>query len=183
MRKLILLIVIVAFTFLGNAQESKINWMTFEEAVAAQANEPRKIMMDMFTVWCGPCKLLDRNTFQHKDVVAYVNKNYYAVKFNAEGDGTIKFKDQTFSNPNYDPNRKNGRNSQHQLATAFGVNAYPTVLFLDESASLLLPVRGYHNAKQFEIYLKIFATNDYKKILSKEDFAKYQQEFQSDFND
>lgn len=183
MKKLTLIIIIAGFSFLGNAQEAKINWMTFEDALAAQANEPRKIMMDMFTVWCGPCKMLDRNTFQHKNVVAYVNKNYYAVKFNAEGDGSIKFNEQIFSNPNYDPTKKKGRNSQHELASAFGVNAYPTILFLDESANLLLPVKGYHNAKQLEIYLKVFATNAYKKIASKEDFTKYQQEFQSDFKD
>ena len=41
--------------------------------------------MDMYTVWCGPCKMLDKNTFHNKDVADYINKYYYAVKFNAEG--------------------------------------------------------------------------------------------------
>jgi len=182
MKKLLLFIVIIGFTFSGMAQEVKINWMSFEEAVAAQAKEPKKIMMDMYTTWCGPCKMLDKNTFQHKNVVEYVNKNYYAVKFNAEGDGDIKYKDQTFSNPNFDASRK-GRNGQHQLAGAFGVTAYPTIIFLDEKADLLLPVKGYHNPKQLEIFLKVFATNAYKKINSKEDFTTYQKEFKSDFKD
>lgn len=180
MKKLLLFIVIIGFTFSGIAQEVKINWMSFEEAVAAQAKQPKKIMMDMFTTWCGPCRLLDKNTFQHTDVANYVNKNYYAVKFNAEGDGDIKYKDQTFSNPNFNASRK-GRNSQHQLAGAFGVTAYPTIIFLDENADLLLPVKGYHNPKQLEIFLKVFATNAYKNINSKEDFATYQKEFKSDF--
>ena len=183
MKKLLLFIVIIGFTFSGKAQETKINWMSFEEAIAAQSKEPRKIMIDMFTTWCGPCRMLDKNTFQNKDVAAYVNQNYYAVKFNAEGDGDITFKDQTFSNPNYDPLKKRGRNSQHQLAASFGVNAYPTVLFLDEKADLLLPVKGYHAPKQLEIYLKVFGTNAYKKITSKEDFTTYQKEFISDFKD
>ena len=156
--------------------------MSFEEAVAAQAKEPKKIMMDMYTTRCGPCRMMDKNTFQRNDVAEYVNKNYYAVKFNAEGDGDIKFKDQTFSNPNYDASRK-GRNSQHQLAGAFGVTAYPTVVFLDENANLLFPVKGYHNPKQFEIYLKVFASNAYKNINSKEDFTAYQKDFKSDFKD
>ena len=59
--------------------------MSLEEAVAAQAVHPKKIMMDVYTSWCGPCKMLDKNTFQNPDVVEYVNENYYAVKFNAEG--------------------------------------------------------------------------------------------------
>ena len=183
MKKLLVFIVIIGFSFSVKAQEGKINWISFEEAIAAQAKEPKKMMIDMFTVWCGPCRMLDRNTFQHKDVAEYVNKNYYAVKFNAEGNDHIKFKEQTFSNPNYDASKQKGRNSQHQLAAAFGVTAYPTVIFLDEDANLLLPVKGYHNPKQLEIYLKVFATNAYKKIASKEDFATYQKEFKSDFKE
>ena len=182
MKKLILFIFIVGLSFSAKAQDGKINWMSFDEAIAAQAKEPKKIMIDMYTTWCGPCRMLDKNTFQNKNVADYVNKNYYAVKFNAEGNGDVKFKDQTFSNPNYDPSRK-GRNSQHELASAYGVSAYPTVIFLDEAANLLLPVKGYHNPKQFEIYLKVFGTDAYKNITSKEDFSTYQKEFKSEFKD
>ena len=183
MKKLLLLLIIASFSINGKAQESKINWMSFEDALAAQVKSPKKMMIDMYTVWCGPCRMLDKNTFQQKDLVKYVNENYYAVKFNAEGDGEVKFKEQTFSNPNYDPNKKRGRNGQHELASAFGVNAYPTILFLDESATLLAPVKGYHSAQQLELFLKVFGTNAYKKINSKDDFITYQKEFKSDFKD
>lgn len=182
MKKSILFIALIGFTFVTQAQDAKINWMSFEEAVAAQAKNPKKIMVDMYTTWCGPCKMLDKYTFQNKDVASYVNENFYAVKFNAEGDGDVQFKDQIFSNPNFDASRK-GRNSQHELATSFGVSAYPTVLFLDENANLLTPLKGYHKPKQLEIFLKVFATDAYKNITSKEDFITYQKEFISDFKD
>ncbi len=182
MKKLLLFIALISFTFSGKAQDAKINWMSFEEAIAAQAKEPRKMMIDMFTTWCGPCRMLDKNTFQQKDLVKYVNENFYAVKFNAEGDGEVKFKEKTFSNPNFDASKR-GRNSQHELASAFGVSAYPTILFLDENATLLTPVKGYHNAKQLELYLKVFGTNAYKKITSKEDFITYQKEFKPNFKE
>ena len=39
--------------------------MTLDEARAAQKKEPKKIFMDVYTDWCGPCKLLDKNTFQN----------------------------------------------------------------------------------------------------------------------
>ena len=128
MKRILVLFIAIGLSSMGFAQKGKINWMTVEEALAAQEKEPRKIMVDMYTNWCGPCKMLDKHTFQNKDVADYVNENYYAVKFNAEGDGDIKFKDKTFSNPNYDASRR-GRNSQHELASYFGVSAYPTVLF------------------------------------------------------
>ena len=75
--------------------------MTLDEARAAQKKEPKKIFMDVYTNWCGPCKLLDKNTFQNPDVSRYISEHFYAVKFNAEGNDVIKFKGYTFKNPNY----------------------------------------------------------------------------------
>ncbi|MDJ0646508.1 MAG: thioredoxin fold domain-containing protein [Flavobacteriaceae bacterium] len=181
MKRLITLLAIAAFSLTGFAQGYKINWMTVEEALAAQQKEPRKIMVDMYTTWCGPCKMLDKYTFQNKDVAEYVNENFYAVKFNAEGGAIVQFKDQTFLNPNYDASRR-GRNSQHQLASYFGVSAYPTIVFLDENANLLTPVKGFHKPNQLEIYLKIFASDDYKSVTTKDQWLDYQKNFKPEFN-
>ena len=65
--------------------------MTLDEARAAQKKEPKKIFMDVYTNWCGPCKLLDKNTFQNPDVSRYISEHFYAVKFNAEGTEEIAF--------------------------------------------------------------------------------------------
>ena len=35
-----------------------IAWMTMEEAMAASKRAPRKILIDVYTQWCGPCKTL-----------------------------------------------------------------------------------------------------------------------------
>ena len=90
---------LLTFAPLSNAQEAKINWMTLEEAVAAQQDQPRKIMMDVYTQWCGPCKMMMSRTFTSKQVIAYINENYYAVKFDAESPNPVQFKGQTFENP------------------------------------------------------------------------------------
>lgn len=182
MKKIAVLFLMVGFALSAFAQEHKVNWMSVEQAIEAQKKEPRKIIVDMYTNWCGPCKLLDKYTFQNDYVASYINENYYAVKFNAEGDGSVAFKGQTFTNPNFDPARTKSRNSQHQLASYFGVQAYPTVLFLDENANLLTPVKGFYRPKQLEIFLKIFATDDYKTVTSKEQWVEYQKNFKSEFN-
>ena len=67
-----------------------IEWMTFGEAIEAQRKNPKKIIIDVYTDWCGPCKLMDKKTFQNPDVAAYISKHFYAVKFNAEGEEIIK---------------------------------------------------------------------------------------------
>jgi len=181
MKKIILLIAIIAFSFKGIAQEKgEINWISVEEALAAQEKEPRKIMIDMYTSWCGPCKLLDKNTFQNKDVADYVNENFYAVKFNAEGGETVNFKDKEYGNPAFDGSKK-GRNSQHQFAQYLRVQAYPTIVFLDEKADLIAPLTGYRAPNQLEIFLKLFATDKHKEVTTKEQWEAYQKEFKAEF--
>lgn len=177
-KSLLFLLLIVSFSVV-NAQE--INWMSMNEALVAQKKNPKKIFVDAYTTWCGPCKMLDKNTFSNKDVAEYINKHYYAVKFNAEGDEVINFKDKVFKNPNFDPERK-GRNSVHEFARAMGVSAYPTMVFFDENAGFLSPVKGYLTPQKLEIFLKIFATDDYKTVKTEEEWKKYQEEFESTFS-
>lgn len=163
-----------------SAQE--INWVSLEEAVKLQKKNPKKIMIDAYTNWCGPCKMLDKNTFQNKDVAAYVNKHYYAVKFNAEGNETINFKGNVFTNPGYNPANENRRNSQHQLSTYFSVRSYPTILILDEKAEFLTPVIGYKTPQQLELYLKLFKDNKHVDMKTQEDFTAYSASFKPEFS-
>lgn len=179
MKNLVLTFLMLFSIGLVSAQE--INWVTLEDAMKLQDKAPKKIMMDVYTSWCGPCKMLDRNTFQNPDVVKYVNENYYAVKFNGEGDDVVVFKGNTFDNPGYDPARAKKRNSAHQLTGYFQVSAYPTMLFLDEKGELLTPLRGYKTPQELELYLKLFKNNDHKGMDSQEKFNVYYQAFKPEF--
>ena len=130
-----------------------IEWMTFGQAMEAQKKNPKKILVDVYTDWCGPCKLMDKKTFQNRDVANYISEHYYPVKFNAEGQETISYFGNTFANPNYDPNRR-GRNSTHQFTQFLGVRGYPTIIFISEMGDLITPLVGYQNPQQIELYLK-----------------------------
>lgn len=180
MKKIVFIVAVMVFTISTEAQKGEINWISLEEAVEAQAVSPKKIMMDVYTSWCGPCKMLDINTFQNPDVVKYVNEHYYAVKFNAEGNEKVNFKNYLFENPDYDPNRT-GRNAQHQLAGALRITAYPTIVFFNESGETLLPLPGYKTPSQLELYLKLFLNNDHEKINTQEQWNQYQKDFVSQF--
>lgn len=159
---------------------AQVQWMTLDEALVAQQKAPKKILIDVYTKWCGPCKLLDKNTFGNPEVSAYINENFYAVKFNAEGNETINYLGNTYTNPNYDPDRS-GRNARHEFTAYLGVTGYPTVVFLDEQAQFITPVVGYHNVQQMEFYLKLFYSNDYKTLSSQADFTTYYKNFTPTF--
>ncbi len=180
MKKIILSLLLLCFAFSAKAQ--KIHWMSMTDALAAQKKEPKKIFMDVYTDWCGPCKLLDKNTFSNDDVANYINKHYYPVKFNAEGTEPITYKDFTYTNPNYDPSRE-GRNSQHLLAHALKITAYPSMVFFTEKGDLIQPVAGYHTPEQIEIFLKMVASDDYKKITTADAWQDYQEDFEGTFKE
>lgn len=157
MKKLITLIAILFITLNISAQKTdndKITWYSFEEAVALQAENPKKIFVDVYTDWCGWCKKMDANTFTNPVIIQYMNDNYYAVKFNAEGNEEITFKGDKYVNPNPDKKR-----STHQLAQALlsGRMSYPSYAFLDEKSELLTVVPGYMEPKAFEPIIHFFA--------------------------
>jgi len=155
---------------------TQINWMTVEEAIAAAAKNPKKIMVDVYTKWCGPCKMMSQNTFTDPTFIEYMNANYYCVKFDAESAEPVQYKGQTYSNPDFDAT-KQGRNGVHQFARYLNVSAYPTLVFLDENGTYIGPVVGYKLAKDLEIFVKFFANNDYKSVLTQEQWVTYQQNF------
>ena len=57
--------------------QDKIKWISLEMCILQQTGA-RNIIIDVYTNWCGPCKKLDRETFGNKDLIKYVNENYYA---------------------------------------------------------------------------------------------------------
>ncbi len=177
MNKLIILLVL----FFGTVTAQEVKWMSMNEALEAQEKEPKKIFLDVYTTWCGPCKAMDRKTLNHPDVAKYLNENFYSVKFNGEGTETVFYNDFEYTNPNHDPNRK-GRNAQHLFASALKIQAYPTVVFFDEEANIISPVRGYKSPQQLEIYLKMINEDHYKEITTTEDWQAYQNDFEYQFD-
>ncbi|MFY7666177.1 thioredoxin family protein [Flavobacterium sp.] len=149
--KKILLFGFLLVSFLGMSQEVK--WLTLEEALVAQQKNPKPIFMDVYTTWCGPCKMLDKNTFVDPSVTAIINEKYYAVKFNAEGNGEVNFKGETYSNPGYDPNKK-GRNSQHQFAQFLKVPGYPSMVIISPEGEIKETIVGYHTPENLIARIK-----------------------------
>ena len=84
--------------FLGalSVQAQEIRWMSLDEALARQKKNPKPIFMEVYTDWYSQCKMFETNTLQHPEVSELINRNYYAVKFNAEGNSVVNYKGASF---------------------------------------------------------------------------------------
>lgn len=152
--KKLLLVLFLAVGSLATVQAQEIKWMSLDEALAAQKKKPKPIFMDVYTDWCGPCKMLDKNTFQTKEVSEYISKNYYAVKFNAEGNSEVTYKGKKYTNPQYDATRK-GRNGVHDFTMFLKVQGYPSMYILDSKGEVKSPIVGYHTPEQLLPLIKV----------------------------
>jgi thiol:disulfide interchange protein len=141
----------VLFTSTFYAQE--ITWITLDEALTMQKKFPKPIFMDVYTDWCGPCKQLDKTTFHDPNFVKEINTNYYAVKFNAEGNSIVNYKNKKYSNPEFDASRK-GRNAMHEFTQFLKVQGYPTMYVLDEKGEVAKNLIGFRTVDQLFEELK-----------------------------
>ena len=164
------ILIISILLFVGNSafSQEKINWMTWEEAIEANKTEPKKIIVDVYTWWCGWCKRMDQTTFKEPAVVNAINTNYYDVKLDDEQADPITYKDRTFVNPKPGVSR-----STHEFAIWLlnGQLSYPKFVVLDEKEQLLQVIVGYKPAADMEMIMKFFGT-DYYKTGSGDDFKK-----------
>ena len=169
----VIVLVFVCYFLDASTANAQVNWLTFEEAVEKAKVEPRKVFIDVYTDWCGWCKVMDKNTFSHPDIASYLNENFYPVKLDAEQTEDVEFRGYTFK---FVPS---GRKGYHQLAAALLNNrlSFPTVVFLDENFDMIQPIPGYQKPKQFDMIIKFIGGDHFKEVT----WADFQKSYNSPF--
>lgn len=96
MRVFLFIFTFVFFSQIAISQE--IKWNDFNEAETQIKKHPKKyIFVDLYTDWCGWCKLMDKKTFTDPEVVKVLNKKFIPVKFDAQDQNPQVFFEKTYS--------------------------------------------------------------------------------------
>lgn len=87
---------------------------TWSEALAEAKKSDKLIFLDAYASWCGPCKIMAKNTFTDARVGKYFNENF------------INFKMDMEKNPD-----------GPRLSRKFHLEAYPSLYFVDLNEKLV----------------------------------------------
>lgn len=99
----------------------------FVQAGLRESNQRQKpLLLDFYTDWCGPCKLMKHKTFPDPRVRREL-ENWVVLRID--------------------------RDLYPRLAAAFSVSGLPTYLLLSEKGTVLGKVLGYQLAEDFAIWL------------------------------
>ena len=165
---LMLLLIAPAIGILAqNDQPIKVKWYTIQEAEKLSKEQGKKVMIDVYTDWCGWGKKMDSETFNHPVIAKYLNEHYYPVKLNAESKEDITFMGNTYSYV------AQGARGYHELAAGLlnGQLSFPTVAYLNEKLQLLGAIPGFKTAEMMEPLL-VYISEDKYMTQSLEEFQK-----------
>ncbi|MEZ4887421.1 MAG: DUF255 domain-containing protein [Chitinophagales bacterium] len=166
--KIFYLPIALLFFYTLEAQPSKVNWLSFEEAFAKIEEQPKPLLIDFYTSWCGWCKTMMKTTYSDEELAAYINANFYPVKFDAEGKDTITYFGKQYVSTHAT------KKAVHQLAVKLLGNrqSYPSTLFVDPSTKFALLVPGYIKPPKMPPFLMYMVENMFKTT-TYPNFEKY----------
>ena len=131
----IVVAILCAFINLNKEDHKEKTEVTFIEQDWAKTLQTSKdnhklIFLDLYATWCGPCKMLKKNTFTNKDVAEYFNSH--------------------FVNASVDVDKGIGIT----LAEQYNVSMLPTLIVANQDGKPILFTTGYLEPKEILKFAK-----------------------------
>lgn len=125
---------------------AQLKTYSFEEVEKLSVENPKPIVVFIYTSWCKYCKMMENTTFKNRGIINLLNNNFYFVELDAENKSNITFNKNTFK---FKPTGQ--KTGVHELATALATIddqiAYPTISVLDVDYSILFQKHSYIKTK------------------------------------
>ena len=102
--------------------------VSFEAACKQAKSTDKLVLIDFYTTWCGPCKLLDKNTWADAKVKAWLKTHTVCLKVDAE--------------------------KSVALANKYHIDAYPTILLLTATGKEKDRIVGFVDPHEFLTTMK-----------------------------
>lgn len=110
----------------GNTKGTQFFKGTFAQALAKAKQENKKLMVDCYTLWCGPCRYMATNVFPNDTLGTYMNEHFVCMQLDMEhGEGPERNK-------------------------TFKVKAYPTFIFFDADGKEMNRFEGMAYREEFQ---------------------------------
>lgn len=98
----------------------------FADALAQAKKEGKKLMVDCYTLWCGPCRYMAKNVFPTEQLGQFMNERFVSIQIDMEhGEGP-------------------------ELQKQWKVKAYPTFIFFDGDGKEMSRFEGMAMQDEFQ---------------------------------
>jgi thiol:disulfide interchange protein DsbD len=106
----------------GENEIGQFTWREYNAGLLEGKNYQKPIIVDLYADWCGPCKQMDIDTYQHPDVIEMILEEFVPVKVNTD--------------------------TQPALAYQYNVQYIPTIVYLTPNGFEIHRTIGYRSAAQ-----------------------------------
>ena len=114
-----------------DGKDGEIHWFKdLDEAVAAAQQTNRPILIDFWADWCGPCKIMDAEVYNHPELVAAFREKMIGLRIHFD--------------------------LQPDMVRKFNVPALPYLVFTDSYGTELLTHRGLLEAQDMTTVINAF---------------------------
>ncbi len=123
-------------------------WVTLDEAQINARDQGKYILLDVYTEWCGFCRRMLRETYNDKRVQDELERYFQPVRIDAESSQLVEFRGEKYT--------------MADLALAFGVQSFPTTIFLTSQGEPVALQPGFIEPGRFHKMLSFVGSESYR---------------------